>query len=60
MKKLLIDVDFIIKITKAGLKAIILDCFDAYMLEKVRQEVVEEGLEKGCEDAMVVKNKLIG
>ena len=45
MKKLLIDADFIIKITKAGLKAIILDCFDAYMLEKVRQEVVEEGLE---------------
>ena len=59
MKKLLIDADCIIKITKAGLKATILDCFDAYMLEKVRQEVVEEGLEKGCEYAMVVKNNII-
>ena len=55
MKRLLIDADCIIKITKAGLKETLLDYFDTFILEKVRREVVEEGLEKGCEDAMVVK-----
>ena len=50
MLKLLIDADFIIKITKAGLKEKLLDCFDTFILESVRKEVVEEGLEKGWID----------
>jgi len=59
MLKLLIDADFIIKITKAGLKEKLLDCFDTFILESVRKEVVEEGLEKGCEDAIIVKNNIV-
>jgi len=58
MKKLLIDADCIIKITKAGLKEKLIDCFETFILERVRQEVVEEGIEKGCEDAIIVKNNI--
>ncbi|MBA7707648.1 hypothetical protein ES703_116524 [subsurface metagenome] len=59
MKKLLIDADCIIKISKAGIKERVLDCFNTFISESVRQEVIERGLEKGCEDAIVVKNNIV-
>ncbi len=41
-----------------GIKERVLHCLDTFILESVRQEVIEGGLEKGCEDAIIVKNDI--
>jgi len=58
MIKILMDSDCIIKITRAGLKEVILDFFDVFIAEEVKIEVIDKGLRKGYTDAKIVKENI--
>jgi len=58
MIKILMDSDCIIKITKTGLKELILSFFDVSIVEEVKIEVIDKGLGRGYMDAKVVKENI--
>jgi len=52
--KLLMDADFLIKITKAGLKEIVCEHCKVFVPETVKVETVDQGKAKQCDDASVI------
>ena len=56
--KLLMDADCLIKLTKAGLKELVVLNFDVFIPEPVKSEVVDAGKNKGCSDAIAVEKNI--
>lgn len=56
--KILMDADCLIKLTKAGLKEIIVSACRIIIPHTVKAEVVEAGKVKRCEDAFVVEKNI--
>lgn len=52
--KLLMDADCLIKLTKAGLKELVVLKCDVFIPEPVKREVVDAGKKKECSDAFAV------
>jgi rRNA-processing protein FCF1 len=58
--KILMDADCLIKLTKAGLKEIVVFFCEISIPHEVYTEVVISGKEKGCDDAFVVNKNVSG
>jgi rRNA-processing protein FCF1 len=56
--KLLMDADCLIKLTKAGLKELVLDHCVVSIPKTVEREIVNEGKKKNCSDAYVVETNI--
>jgi predicted nucleic acid-binding protein len=56
--KILMDADCLIKITKCGLKKLICQNFKIFIPAKVKEEVVDQGLQKGYKDAQIVSDNI--
>ena len=56
--KLLMDADCLIKITKAGLKDLVVDANLLFIPDLVKREVVDTGKDKGCADAFIVEENI--
>ena len=56
--KLLMDADCLIKLTKSGLKELVVAKDTIFIPEIVKREVVESGKMKGCVDADVVEKNI--
>ena len=56
--KLLMDADCLIKLTKAGLKELVVLNCDVFIPEPVKREVVDAGKEKECSDAFAVEKNI--
>lgn len=56
--KILMDADCLIKLTKAGLKEKVVSHFKVFIPEIVEQEVVVDGKEHNCPDALVVEKNI--
>jgi len=56
--KLLMDSDCLIKLTKSGLKPVVVEGFKVVVTETVVQEVVRAGMAKGLPDAQVVDRNI--
>ena len=56
--KLLMDADCLIKITKAGLKELVVLKCDVFIPEPVKREVVDAGKKKECSDAFAVEKNI--
>lgn len=56
--KILMDADCLIKITKAGLKELIVTNEDIFIPEIVKWEVVDSGKKKECQDAFIVEKNI--
>jgi len=55
---LLMDADCLIKITKAGLKKLVCDNSTVFIPGVVKNEVVDAGKQKGCQDALIVEKNI--
>ena len=56
--KLLMDADCLIKLTKAGLKELVVLKCDVFIPELVKREVVDAGKKKECPDAFAVEKNI--
>ena len=56
---LLMDADCLIKLTKAGLKVLIVDKYTVFIPSAVKREVVDTGREKDYPDASIVEENII-
>jgi len=56
--KLLMDADCLIKLTKAGLKELVVLNCDVFIPEPVKREVVDAGKKKECSDAYAVEKNI--
>jgi rRNA-processing protein FCF1 len=56
--KVLMDADSLIKLTKAGLKEIVVTHIIVYIPEEVKREVIDAGKAKGCADALIVDTNI--
>jgi rRNA-processing protein FCF1 len=56
--KLLMDADCLIKLTKAGLKELVVLNCDVFIPEPVKREVVDAGKKKECPDAFAVEKNV--
>src|SRR4030042_141811 len=56
--KILMDADCLIKITKCGLKHLLCQHFKIFISAKVKEEVVDKGIQKGCTDAFIVRDNI--
>lgn len=56
--KLLMDADCLIKLTKAGLKEIVVLKCDVFIPGPVKREVVDAGKKKDCPDAFAVEKNI--
>jgi len=56
--KLLMDADCLIKLTKAGLKELVVLNCDVFIPEPVKREVVDAGKEKECSDAFAAEKNI--
>jgi len=56
--KLLMDADCLIKLTKAGLKELVVLKCDVFIPEPVKREVVDAGKKKECSDAFAVEKNI--
>jgi len=56
--RFLMDADCLIKLTKAGLKELVVSHDTIVIPEMVRKEVVDAGKEKGCLDATLVEKNV--
>lgn len=52
------DSDCLIKITKCGLKKLICQNFKIFIPAKVKEEVVDKGIQKGFNDALIVRDNI--
>ena len=57
--KVLMDADCLIKLTKAGLKRLIVEKYTVFIPSVVKREVVDIGREKGYPDASIVNENII-
>ena len=56
--KLFMDADCLIKLTKAGLNELVCRHDTVMIPDMVRQEVVDSGKVKGCDDAVAVEKNI--
>lgn len=56
--KLLMDADCLIKLTKAGLKELVVINYSVFVPEPVKREVVDAGKKKDCADAFAVEKNI--
>jgi len=56
--KLLMDADCLIKLTKAGLKELVVIKYSVFIPESIKREVVDAGKKKDCVDAFAVEKNI--
>jgi rRNA-processing protein FCF1 len=56
--KLLMDADCLIKLTKAGLKELVVIKYSVYIPAPIKREVVDAGKKKDCVDAFAVEKNI--
>ena len=56
--KLLMDADCLIKLTKAGLKELVVIKYSVFIPESIKREVVDAGKKKDCADAYAVEKNI--
>ena len=56
--KLLMDADCLIKLTKAGLKELVVIKYSVVIPESIKREVVDAGKKKDCVDAFAVEKNI--
>jgi len=56
--KVLMDADCLIKFTKAGLKKVIVDKINIFIPQVVKEESVDAGKQKGCDDAFLIEKNI--
>jgi len=56
--KLLMDADCLIKFTKAGFKKTIVDKINIFIPQVVKEESVDAGKQKGCDDAFLIEKNI--
>lgn len=57
---ILVDSDALIKLTRAGIKELLVDTFKVHIPESVVRETVDEGKRLGCADAIIIEGNIAG